>query len=99
MGPFGTLIVGEIIKTIFNGIRSGQVPTSTVDPVTNTPVTKHWIWSRTIWGGLGVLGYVAISIFTGNEISIPDVNSIISNGSNIFLAASAILAIIGRKRL
>lgn len=98
MGGFlASLIIPELIKGVVGGIFKGQVNTTYVTPDGVPQVdTKHWVWSKTIWGGLGVLGYVGVSIFTGNSLNIADVNSIISNGGNIFLTLSAILGIVGR---
>lgn len=97
MLPFGgfflKMIGGEIVKTIFKGVMHGQVNTPTLDTEADT---KYWIQSKTIWGGLAVLGYVGLSIFTGNTINLSDINSIVSNGGNIWLTAGAVLSIYGR---
>lgn len=101
--PFGGLFLGiivkELAKSVFNGAVFGQVPTTKTDPVTSQPVTKHWLKSKSVWSALAVVGYVAFNIMTGTPLDITDINSIITNGDNLFLLGASILMIYGRKKV
>ena len=103
MLPFGgfflKLIGGEIVKSVFQQVTAGQVPTTVVSTNGVEVGTKHWIRTKTAWGALGVVGYVALNLVTGGGMNVTDINSILDNADNLFLLGASFLTILGRKRI
>lgn len=96
-----SILLPTIVKTVLGGLFTGKVNTTVQDTSDSTPVVvqKHWVLSKTIWGAVGVIGYVGFSIATGMGIDVTNINTIIENGGNIFLTLSALLAIYGRVKV
>ncbi len=103
MLPFGgfflKLIGGELIKAVFNQAVNGQVPTTVVTPTGVEVGLKPWYRTKSMWGAMAVVGYIAFDLITGTPLNVTDINSILTNGDDIFLLAASILTAIGRKRV